>query len=498
MKKYIFLALLILGTSSCELVDVLDKKPAFEADLDGAITTPDAVELALNGVYYNLPGAGFNVIYPTTGGPFKAGTMRRQEFTGEAGNCVYYTERNYPTLSYSDNQEWDNDYAIIKNANYLETAVHKIAASEFSGNRKEEVLGEISYLRAFAYFRMLVRYGEFWNENSKYGIIIRNEAPTVDNAKKARASVKESYEEIFRQLQVAIEKAPNWSNSSQASKEAAKALKAKALFYSGKYKEAIQAINECVDTNQPLPDATYGDVFDKFTTSKEILFARYYDDKDAANTSTRITAYGNSPAKNQGYWGPSKEFVALVGNDPRAEVIFSKVDSLYYSGNKKTEYNLKSIKKLLNSANNMPIIFSRTAELYLMKAEAIFRTGGSIADAYAPIKKIRQRAGADIAEPLTTEALEDAIFNEWMIEMSFENWHEWFAQLRFADITAERPNFDRLFALNTKLKEAYDKEVEKSEAQGEAYYQRIIRRRIEAIPNSEREANELAEQNPGY
>ena len=48
MKKYIFLALLTMGVSSCQLVDVLDQKPEFEADLDGAITTPAAVELALN------------------------------------------------------------------------------------------------------------------------------------------------------------------------------------------------------------------------------------------------------------------------------------------------------------------------------------------------------------------------------------------------------------------------------------------------------------------
>ena len=59
MKKYIFLALLTMGVSSCQLVDVLDQKPEFEADLDGAITTSAAVELALNGIYYSLPGNGF-------------------------------------------------------------------------------------------------------------------------------------------------------------------------------------------------------------------------------------------------------------------------------------------------------------------------------------------------------------------------------------------------------------------------------------------------------
>ena len=46
MKKYIFLALLTMGVSSCQLVDVLDQKPEFEADLDGAITKRNLLLLA--------------------------------------------------------------------------------------------------------------------------------------------------------------------------------------------------------------------------------------------------------------------------------------------------------------------------------------------------------------------------------------------------------------------------------------------------------------------
>ena len=69
-KKYIFLALLTMGVSSCQLVDVLDQTPEFEADLDGAITTPAAVELALNGIYYSLHGNVFNVIFPNVSGSF--------------------------------------------------------------------------------------------------------------------------------------------------------------------------------------------------------------------------------------------------------------------------------------------------------------------------------------------------------------------------------------------------------------------------------------------
>ena len=54
----------------------------------------------------------------------------------------------------------------------------------------------------------------------------------------------------------------------------------------------------------------------------------YSTKKMTTNTSTRQQCYGNSPTKKQGYWGPTNEYVELVGDDPRADAIFSKVDSL--------------------------------------------------------------------------------------------------------------------------------------------------------------------------
>lgn len=76
------------------------------------------------------------------------------------------------------------------------------------------------------------------------------------------------------------------------------------MLYAGKYTEAVAAVNDAIDTNSPLPEANYGDVFDKFSTTKEILFARVFDQKDATNTSTRQQCYGNSPTKNKVTGGP--------------------------------------------------------------------------------------------------------------------------------------------------------------------------------------------------
>lgn len=42
--------------------------------------------------------------------------------------------------------------------------------------------------------------------NSEYGVVMRNEAPSVSNALKARSSVADSYQYILDQLEIAIEK----------------------------------------------------------------------------------------------------------------------------------------------------------------------------------------------------------------------------------------------------------------------------------------------------
>lgn len=99
---------------------------------------------------------------------------------------------------------------------------------------------------------------------------------------------------------------------SQASKEAAKALKARVLLYAGKYTEAVAAVNDAIDTNSPLPEANYGDVFDKFSTTKEILFARVFDQKMPPTLQPVSNVTVTAPRKTR-LLGPTNEYVELVG-----------------------------------------------------------------------------------------------------------------------------------------------------------------------------------------
>ncbi len=479
--KHIHILLILMLFVSCTPDSILDKKPPYEADLDGAITNAKTAELALNGVYANLSANAYDSRDIIAEGSFKAGTMRKPEWWTR-GNAVWYYERFWPVLSGSGNTEWEYNYALIKNANFLLSAINGI--NDFTGNRKEEIVGELHFLRALAYERLMLRFAEHWDLNSTYGLIIRNDLPSLDNVKKERSTVAESYQVILDDLEVAIAKCPEFSNFIQASKLAAKALKTRVLFQMEQYTDCITLADEVIGSKNSGLAPNYATLFTDFSSTNELIFARAYGPSESSSLESRINTY------NTGKWGPSGSYLNLVADDPRFDAIIGdEVVVDYRYGIEGQVYTNRTIKKLVNAANNLPLMYLRMAEMYLIKAEAIYRNGGDYAAAYAPIADLRARAGAPEVPHATQAEIEAAICNEWLIEMSFENGHEYFALRRFG--------IDYLLASNEQLAEAYQKAIDSGESDAEQYRVRMKNRRIVAIPTSETNVNPV-EQNPGY
>lgn len=480
MKKVLFIFLITIGFVRCQVVDVLDMDPMYELDLEGAITTPDMAELALNGVYSYLPSTSINYLMTTLSGSFMSGAMLRADFI-TSGNAIYYSERYLPQLSYSSfgDNEWSCDYNIIKNVNYLLTALEGIDENEFEEGRKEEIVGECHFLSALAYFRILRQFGEYWDTTSTYGVLIRDDLPSVSNGEKARSTVSESYKEILNHIEIAEKQAPSYSVPTQASAEAAKALRAVVLFYKGDYTEALSAVNAAITSTNPL-ESDYLDVFRNAATSSEVIFCRAFGSDEAS-----VMSYYPAQAFNSGLWGPTDTYMNLIEGDPRKNMVTKTVD-VDRNG---TTYTVNVVQKMYPSGEAVPVIFMRTAELYLIKAECLARTGASISEAWAPIRDLRLRAGAtDVTEPATREELMDELFKEWWIEMAFENWHEWFAVQRF----------DRLLEMNETLAEQLKEEEEAGESFAETFLLQLEWKRIYNIPTGERDANPACEPNPGY
>ncbi|WP_321308853.1 RagB/SusD family nutrient uptake outer membrane protein [Marinifilum fragile] len=481
MKRYINILLISILLFSCSTDDFLEKLPPYEADLDGAITNAKTVELALIGVYANLSADAYDSRDIMVEGSFKAGTMRKPEWWTR-GNAVWYYERYWPVLSSNGSTEWSYDYGLIKNANFLLSAIEGI--DDFEGNRKEEIVGELHFLKALAYERLMLRFTQYWDVDSKLGLIIRNELPSIENVKKDRSTVAESYEMILEELEIAIDNCPDYSGCSQASKVAAKALKTRVLFQMERYADCISMADEVLTHAENALAPDYSTIFSDWESTGEIIFGRVFGDTEASSLETRITSFSS------GKWGPSSNYINLLGDDPRYNAIIGDTVVVDYRyGTAGTVYTNPTVKKLVNSSNNLPLMYLRTAEIYLLKAEAIYRSGGTYENAYVPIAAIRARAGANSVPHATQEEIETAICNEWLIEMSFENWHEYFALRRFGA--------EKLLERNDILREALDKAIAQGSDAEAQYRQRIENFRISSVPSSETNGNPV-DQNPGY
>ena len=115
----------------------------------------------------------------------------------------------------------------------------------------------------------------------------------------------------------------------------------------------------------------------------------------------------------------------------------------------------------------------RYADVLLMKAEAL-NEQGKTAEAAEPLNIVRHRAGLPGVSGLSQEAMREKIIHERRIELAFEG-HRWFDMIRL-----QHGDYAVKFL----------KSIGKSRVTKE--------RLLFPIPQTERDANKLMTQNPGY
>ena len=197
----------------------------------------------------------------------------------------------------------------------------------------------------------------------------------------------------------------------------------------------------------------------------EVIFAGTDEVKYQA---TRVQAY-----YNEGKWGPTESFMELVGDDPRKTVILKNgVGDVF--GPQQT------IRKASNAEGTMPTYLMRYSEIYMMKAECEARTGKG--DPLATLNALRSGHGLPAITGVTD--ILQTIYQEWILEMGFENGHEWYATWRMG--------VDQLLETNRAVAEKMA-----TAADPELYKANLPYKRIYPIPSSEINANKLMEQNPG-
>ena len=342
---------------------------------------------------------------------------------------------------------WNWMFAGVQRTNYFMEFKDK---TDFEN--REQMEGEIRFLRAYYYFELVKWFGPVplkIDERFKLG----------DEASIPRAPVSEVYGQIEKDLLFAVSVLPPTPTEvGRATRGAAQALLGKAYLFQDKFDEAALILDDLIDDGNYSLVEDYADIFEfPGENGPESVFEVQYTDVEGAGFGCLQCSEGNVAVGFSGvrsYSGPlytsgfsfnvpTQEAVdQFEQGDTRKEVTILDIEAWaeetgaeYSTGYEHTGYfNRKYIPRKrsanaqgdlnLTNPNNYRAI--RYADVLLMAAEANNRKPNpDDTKAQAYIDEVRKRAFGDENHKitLTGAALTDAIYHERRVELMGEGHH---------------------------------------------------------------------------
>lgn len=408
---YVILFSSLVLNTSCNLTDVTDVDPVFQVSEDKVITNLDQAQTVLYGTYGILKGLEFTGYAPgltsLMGVTMKPGSSAGGSETAFFNNDVspdnYYAEIIYAKL-----------YFVINNANHVITKTELLEADEI---RKKEIIGEARALRAMSHFHLLRLWGQFYDLDSKYGVVLK-EQPIKDASIQPRATVAEVYELILADLDYAIQNAPGFTNTFYASKSFAKGLKSKVLLYKGDYSNAAQVALEVLNGTVRTLEDNFADIFTKkIIDTKEVFFQTPFDDQNDRNNKAFIF---------RAYYLPSEYYVEFMEDDARKDAAIAYTTS---GAARNAKFNNSTYNGVPLTADTE--YFLRLDEVYLIYAEAVLRGDENATASLNALNVIRERSENPLLTTTDKAKLLETIRKEKIYELGAESGEDWFDLVRF-------------------------------------------------------------------
>lgn len=411
------------------------------AKVDGnTVLDAATARIALNGVYFRF--ANVSTIRNIT--EWSNNERLPAQLAGYMmygyGTGVGSPEDNQMTTS--ADTYWLYSYGIVNAANSLIGGMDKLPQGRIAAAEREPIEAEARFLRAYGHFKLLSFYGQWFDLSSPYGVLLRDQPATISNIPKARSTVAESYSSILADLDYAIAHCPAQNEKYYATSWAARALKARVLMCRGQaedYAEVIKLADAIINEGPYQLEPLAKDIFrSKGASSTEVLLS--------------ITPQPNQPAyaynrSRQFYPGASALYCAtealrnLLADDPRQQ---------WMVGSFRQNYANYFFTKYI-AEGSVPTAVSETfyairlTEVHLLKAEALLRSGGSVAQAKAILKDIGTHNGVTNFTKLDAlTSRQDLLryhYEETSKSLVSEDAQEWLCLLRLplATISSIRP-----------------------------------------------------------
>ena len=274
--RFQFLTLLsatALTLTSCDLIGSLDGiEPEHVVTDDNYITDVSTAQTALNGVYASWRSTG--VSYLRYGMSSMAHTQTQAMVMG----AEEFAAENIETNNSNVETAYTAYYNVINAANTFLVHINKNIPG-LSEEKRTEMIAEARCQRALAYLTLLKCFGEYWKQDSPYGVCIFQDELVRDNQPRKRSTVAETYKLISDDLDYAIahcEQQP--ADHYHMSSVFAKALKAKMYMAQDNYAEAARLAEEVIGEAEAAGyalESDYAKIFDEQFNSQEMLFAPY-------------------------------------------------------------------------------------------------------------------------------------------------------------------------------------------------------------------------------
>ena len=442
--KNIFKSIIIIFffTTFTGCMDELEKDPIGLLTLDQVDLNPSetTIESSVKSSYLPLKNT-LNGIIP--GWKWNLGTVFRndivlQDIASGDMNKKWNPDGDQPWMDEvgsfnftSENQAfngiWVYDYEGISRVNLaisFLTDAEIVQGAGMSEARKNQLLSEAYFIRAYYYFDLVNNFGDVPlvlkspdSFEEAFEVSVRADADVV----RARISSDLSDAKAI----ASNVKYPDVSEPWRVSKGAIIALQAKVALFSGEWGSVLNLISELDGLGNYNLNANYFDSFDadKEFTDNEVIFAYDHRSNEIPNNTN-----GLRYVIGWGFFAPTDDFmVAFEPNDPRL---------LYTTtGTPDDKRSFKIIGSTTDYIDYGNKVYIRYADVLLWKAEALLETS-DFTGAIAIINQIRARARtsptadgseippgtlADRGSSTDKSQVKDWLMSERRVELGFES-----------------------------------------------------------------------------
>lgn len=520
-SKFLSVAL-VSATLTTGCKDYTELDPLASLSESTAFTTPENIELAVNGMYWQAAvgeyngGAGRG--YPFGAANTQQGDMRGEDMVNLQAFFEYTYINTYTTTTANNVNHWEQLYALINQCNVIIEGVDgAVEGGIISADVANPYKGEALFLRALSHHELLVHFCRPYSDNptSNYGVpyrtrAINSPAAVEEEANLERGTVEEAYQKVLDDLDLAETLLPDQRGDraltiSRATKGAAIALKTRVNLFMEDYDAVIAeatklgaaasgSFSSTIGGFQLEPNPTT--TFLNFSNNNESIFS----------VAQSINANAGVNGAISGMFGPAslqgRDLIAVSPNLYNADFWLAsdvRKTQLTYkqpSGSRPFVFAYK-YRRYGNNDDWNPII--RYAEVLLNAAEA-YAYKNNNDQALLLLNAVRDRAVGEANSFGSTPPadLKQAIYNERRIEF-FAEGKRWGDIHRLAQNPSYGPDGIPAKVLPTQLTGAiYENGTIVSPNQAALPYSNF--RFVWPIPSSETDANPTLrdQQNPNY